>query len=661
MTPRLNKSEHTDLLGKFNAKADDGYFLSYSLFSKAFRVFNTRRQQFKESYHVTFDESIKGIRFSNTSIDEIGINDSSRSISKITDRQRIPVVFVPNEQNVVQNEEHEDSSDSLNTEGRNGGQENNTKLVNIIGDPGEGMLTRSMAARLKAALTRGKTIIGSKWVFKNKKNEQGTIIRNKARFVAQGYKKEEGIDYDETFSPVARLEAVIIFLVYATNMIFIVYQMDVKSAFLNGKLKEQVYVQKPSGFESSEHPDYVCKLEKSLYRLKQAPRAWYETLSTILILNKFVRGKIDNTLFIYKTKGDVILVQVNVDDIIFSSTNYKLRNQFEKLALVKTPMVPPNNLGPSLSGKPVNETLYRGMIGSLIYQANPKELHLIAVKRIFRYLKGTPILGLWYPKCSGFDLKGYSDSEYVGCNMDRKSRSGACQLLGGKLVCWSAKNQQSLAMSSAKDEYVAATGCCANILWMKSKLNDYDIQYKTIPIFCNNTSAIAISNNHFLHLRTKHIDIRYHFIRLDYNDDKYVSMPQTKVVKAELLNLGLHNDIIRLKHQVLGGNKSSTDQLNSSQQMIAFCIYQNTFGNIPKLSQRLLVYCYVDLLKPPTDSSEPKPLNNHEDAALGVYSIKPEHETSVSLFPFPEKKRNKKTQTMTKPKPKSQGFEASRA
>ncbi|GKC66714.1 hypothetical protein Tco_1099312 [Tanacetum coccineum] len=145
------------------------------------------------------------------------------------------------------------------------------------------------------------------------------------------------------------------------------------------------------------------------------------------------------------------------------------------------------------------------------YQANPKESHLIGVKRIFRYLKGTPSLGLWYPKCSGFDLKGYLDSDYA--NIDRKSTSGACQLLGGKLVCWSAKKQQSVAMSSAEAEYVAAAGCYANILWMKSQLTNYDIIYEKVPIFCDNTSAIAISNNPVLHSRTKHIDIRYHFIR----------------------------------------------------------------------------------------------------------------------------------------------------
>ncbi|GJT43881.1 hypothetical protein Tco_0952596 [Tanacetum coccineum] len=147
------------------------------------------------------------------------------------------------------------------------------------------------------------------------------------------------------------------------------------------------------------------------------------------------------------------------------------------------------------------------------YQANPKESHLIVVKRIFRYLKGTLSLGLWYPKCLGFDIKGYLDSDYDGCNMDRKSTSCACQLLRGKLVCWSAKKQQSVAMSLAEAKYVVVAGCCANILWMKSQLTDYDIIYEKVPIFCDNTSAIAISNNPVLHSRTKHIDIRYHFIR----------------------------------------------------------------------------------------------------------------------------------------------------
>ncbi|GJR50476.1 retrovirus-related pol polyprotein from transposon TNT 1-94 [Tanacetum coccineum] len=182
-------------------------------------------------------------------------------------------------------------------------------------------------------------------------------------------------------------------------------------------------------------PNYVCKLDKALYGLKQAPIAWYETLSKFLIQHKFVRGTIDNTLFTYKTKSDVIIVQMYVDDIIFGSTSDKLSKQFAKLMTKKYP-------------------------------------------------KETPNLGLWYLKGSCFNLKAYSDSDYTGCNLDRKSASGACQVLGGKLVCWSAKKQSSVAMLSTE-----------------------------VPIFCDNTSAIVISNNLVLHARTKHIDIRYHFIR----------------------------------------------------------------------------------------------------------------------------------------------------
>lgn len=596
---------HKDHLGKFDAKADDGYFLGYSLVSKAFRVFNTRRQQTEKTYHITVDKSTESIRFSSSSVEEIGIDDSSRyppdeyllenhpstqyqadadvsyyiiphnlplpTISEFIETQQVsnettitePIVQESSEQTVPTNvtEVHNlelphvpvteptpqvnQASTSSNSYPRPQDSWTRSKvieLVNIIGVPTEGMLTRSMAAKLKVATANiclyadylyevepknikealtyeswvqamreeleqfdrndvmtlvecpnGVLVIGMKWVFKNKTDENGTVVKNKARFVAKGYNQQEVIDYEETFAPISRMGAIRIFLAYATYMNFKVYQMDVKSAFLNGNIKEDVYVQQPPGFESSEFPNHVYKLNKALYGQKQAPRAWYETLSAFLIKNKFVRGKIDNTLFIYKTKSDVILVQVYVDDIIFGSTSYKLCKQFEKLmttkfemsmmgeltyflglqikqtdrglsicqekylrnllkkyeltdcSSVKTLMVPPNNLGLDLTGKSVNQTQYRGMIGSLMYllasrpdiqfsvclcakyQADPKESHLIAVKRIIRYLKGTPNLGLYYPKCSGFDLKGYTDSDYAGCNMDRKSTSGSCQ------------------------------------------------------------------------------------------------------------------------------------------------------------------------------------------------------------------------------------------
>ncbi|GJU42573.1 retrovirus-related pol polyprotein from transposon TNT 1-94 [Tanacetum coccineum] len=505
---------HKDHLGKFDVKADDGYFLGYSFVSKAFRVFNTRRQQVEETYHVTFNEK-------NHVPEVIAPNEPDIPLIEDNEVPDVPQSYISNQ---ASTNSHPVPQDRWS-------KDQHIELMNIIGGPGEGMLTRSMAVKLTAASAseclfadflseiepkKVKIAIGFKWVFRNKKDEHGITTKNKARLVAQGYSQEEGINYDETFAPVARMKSIRIFLAFATYMNFKVYQMDVKSAFLNGKLKEEVYVKQPPGFESSEFPDYVCKLDKALYGLKQAPRAWYETLSTFLIQSKFTRGRIGNTLFIYKSKGDVLLVRVYLDDIIFGSTSYKLCKQFEKpmtkkfemsmmgeltyflglqikqddkvisicqeqytrnllkkyeisdSSLVKTPMVPSNNLGPDLAGKP--------------------ESHLTAVKRILRYLKGTPTLGLYYPKCSGFDLKGYLDSDYDGCNMDRKS-------------------------TSAEAEYVVAAGCCASILWIKSQLSDYDIHYKMVPIFCDNISAIEISNNPVLHSRTKHINIRYHFIR----------------------------------------------------------------------------------------------------------------------------------------------------
>nr|GEX52417.1 hypothetical protein [Tanacetum cinerariifolium] len=290
---------HKDHLGKLDAKADYGYFLGYSFTSKAFRVFNTRRQQIEETCHVTFDESIKAIRFTNTSIDEIRVDDSStyalmNFLRKITHLDMTAL----NEQDNPHTKDVKGPPDLINTEGaqeqnledeqinhqhsketlgNNTETDQHIELVNIIGNPSKGMLTRSMAAKLTATSTKelnqfytnkvwtlvpllyGKIAIGSKWVFTNKKDEHGMVTKNKARLVAQGYSPEEGIDYDETFTPVVRMEAIEIFLAPSTYMSFIVFQMDVKSSFLNGKLKEKVYVKQPPGFESSEFPDYVWK------------------------------------------------------------------------------------------------------------------------------------------------------------------------------------------------------------------------------------------------------------------------------------------------------------------------------------------------------------------------------------------------------------------
>ncbi|GKD79948.1 putative ribonuclease H-like domain-containing protein, partial [Tanacetum coccineum] len=270
-----------------------------------------------------------------------------------------------------------------------------------------------------------KRAIGTKWVFRNKKDKRGIVIKNKARLVAQGHTQEEGIDYDEVFAPVARIEAIRLFLAYASFKDFVVYQMDVKSAFLYGKIEEGVYVCQPPRFEDLKFPDKVYKVEKTLYGLHQAPKAWYETFSTYLLDNGFQRGMIDKILFIKRYKGDILLVQVCVDDIIFGSTKKELCIEFEKLMHKRLQM---NSMGEltfflglqvkqkkdDVDGKDVDVHLYRSIIGSLMYitssrpdimfvvcacaryQVTPKESHLHAVKRIFRKCDDKFVLMMMY-------------------------------------------------------------------------------------------------------------------------------------------------------------------------------------------------------------------------------------------------------------------------
>ncbi|GJR78831.1 putative ribonuclease H-like domain-containing protein [Tanacetum coccineum] len=312
-------------------------------------------------------------------------------------------------------------------------------------------------------LPSGKKAIGTKWVYRNKKDERGIVVRNKARLVAQGYKQEEGIDYDEVFAPVARVEAIRLFLAFASFMNFPVYQMDVKSAFLYGTIEEEVYVCQPPGFVDLEFLEKVYKVEKALYGLHQAPRAWYETLSTYLLDNGFHRGQIDKTLFIKRLKGDILLVQVYVDDIIFGSTKKSLCDEFEQIMhnsqdkyvgeilkkfgfssirTASTLMETKKALTKDKDGEDVDVHLHRSMIGSLMYltssrpdimfsvcacsrfQVQLKVSDLNVVKRIFRYLKGQPKLGLWYPKDFPLILEAFSDSDYAGASLDRKSTTG---------------------------------------------------------------------------------------------------------------------------------------------------------------------------------------------------------------------------------------------
>ncbi|GJT10908.1 retrovirus-related pol polyprotein from transposon TNT 1-94 [Tanacetum coccineum] len=375
-----------------------------------------------------------------------------------------------------------------------------------------------------------KNVINMKWLWKNKRDEENTIIRNKAYLVAKGYAQKEGIDFEESFAPVARLEAFRLFVAYVAHKSFTMVCVNLITMI-------QVY-----------------RLKKALYGLKQAPRAWYDELSNFLTSKGFSKCSIDPTLFITKYGEDIPLVQIYVDDIIFGSLNPKLSKRFEKLRHSKfemsmmgelkfflgiqihqsprgifinqakcaqeilkkhgmtscdsigTPMAT-KHLDADLSGTLVDQTKYHSMVGALMYltasrpdivhatcycaryQEKPTEKHLTTVKRIFRYLKDTINMGLWYPKETGFELTAFSDSDHAGCLDSRKSTSGA------------------------EAKYVSLSACCAQVLWLRTQLTDYGFHFDKIPMYCDSKAAIAISCNPVQHSHTKHIDVRYHFIK----------------------------------------------------------------------------------------------------------------------------------------------------
>ncbi|GJR88647.1 retrovirus-related pol polyprotein from transposon TNT 1-94 [Tanacetum coccineum] len=338
----------------------------------------------------------------------------------------------------------------------------------------------------------------SRPIYKVKLDEYGDVLKNKARLVAKGYRQVEGIDFEESFAPVALIEAIRIFIANVATKNMIIYQMDVKNAFLNGDLQEEVFVSQPEGFGDPDNPTHVYHLKKALYGLKQAPRAC-------------------------------------LGGIFINQEKYALET-LKKYGMdlsdpVDTPMVDRLKLDEDLLGIPVDQTRFRGMVGSLMYltasrpdlvfavcmcaryQAKPTKKHLEAIKRVFRYLKGTINMGLWYPKDNAMSLTAYADADHAGCQDSRRSTSGSAQFLGDRLVSWSSKKQRSTAISTTEAEYIAMSGCCAQILWMRSQLKDYGFEFNKIPLYCDNKSAIALCCNNVQHSRSKHIDIRHHFIR----------------------------------------------------------------------------------------------------------------------------------------------------
>nr|GFA44830.1 retrovirus-related Pol polyprotein from transposon TNT 1-94 [Tanacetum cinerariifolium] len=430
LTPKISPSEN---LGKLQPKADIGIFIGYAPTKKAFWIYNRRTRRIIKTIHVDFDE-LTAMAFKHSSSGPVlhemtlatitltpppsvdhpvpkvialilkvvapklaASTDSPSSTTVDQDSpspsnsQSTPKTQPP----VIPNNVEEDNHDIEVAHTGNdpyfvipipkvpSDQSLSSDIIHTIVHP-DHQISEHNSKWTKDHSLENIIVITLKWIYKVKLDKLGGILKNKARLVAHGYRQEEGIDFEESFAPVARLEAIRIFLAYAAYMNMVVYQMDVKTSFLNGNLREE---------------------------------------------------------------------------------------------------------------------------------ARPTKKHLHAVERIFRYIRGTINRGLWYPKDSLIVLTAFADADHVGCQDIRHSTSSSLQFLGDRLISWSSKRQKSIAISSTKDEYIALSSCCAQILWMRSQLTNYGLGYNKIPMYFDNKSAIALCCNNVQHSRSNHIDIRYHFIK----------------------------------------------------------------------------------------------------------------------------------------------------
>ncbi|KAM1171421.1 hypothetical protein ACFX2G_022146 [Malus domestica] len=419
-------------------------------------------------------------------------------------------------------------------------------------------------------------IVGCKWVFQIKRKPDGSIDRYKARLVAKGFHQQAGIDFTETFSPVAKPVTIRILLTLAVHHDWFLNQLDISNAFLHGSLKEEVFMQQPPGFVDASQPSFVCKLNRSLYGLKQAPRAWYDKLGSTLLSLGFANSKSDCSLFVC-TSPSLVIVLVYVDDILVTGPNSSHCQAFiQKLST----LFPVKDLGPlhyflglevhrssdgifmsqgkyamdlliktKMEGcKPCATPLgtgkldhigtllpdpkeYRSIVGALQYLTwtrpdlsfavnqvcqflhCPRDTHFQAVKRILRFLKGSVDQGIWFKKGS-LQLTAFSDADWAGCVFYRRSTSGYCVYFGPNLISWSAKKQATVARSSTEAEYRSLALTAAELTWICKIFKDITFPLSHTPtLWCDNVSAISLASNPVFHARTKHVEIDYHYIR----------------------------------------------------------------------------------------------------------------------------------------------------
>ncbi|KAD2805945.1 hypothetical protein E3N88_39322 [Mikania micrantha] len=464
---------------------------------------------------------------------------------------------------------------------------------------------------------------GVKWVFKTKLNEKGEVDKHNARLVVKGYAQRKGVDYNELYAPMARWDTVRSIVAVASQRNWEIFQLDVKSVFLNGELKETVYVEQPPGFIHKGEEHKVCKLKKALYGLKQAPRAWFKRIEGYFLREGFMKSQYDHTLFIKKEHKDVVIVSLYVDDLIYTGNNRELcesfkcsmMSEFEMSDLgkmryflgvevdqnkygiqmhqkkyakeiiemfnmwevngVNNPIVPGALVTKTGDKNKVDESLYKSLVGSLMYltvtrpdlmyavcfvsrfMADPREEHLQVSKRILRYVKATYDYGLTYARNASLKLKVYMDSDYARDVDDRKSTSGYVCILSNAAVSWSSQKQEIVALSSTEAEYVAATSCACHSVWLKGLLEEISEEsVGTVEIQCDNSSTIKLSKNPVMHRRTKHIEVRFHYLRDLVNDEKIQLMfCSTKDQVADVLTKPVKLEVFEKMRDMLGVHK----------------------------------------------------------------------------------------------------------
>lgn len=423
-------------------------------------------------------------------------------------------------------------------------------------------------------------IIRCMWIFRHKKNSDGSFERYKARLVGDGRSQVAGVDCDETFSPVVKPATIRTVLTIALSKSWPIHQLDVQNAFLHGDLQETVYMHQPLGFRDPQHPDYVCRLRKSLYGLKQAPRAWYQRFADYVSTIGFQHSTSDHSLFVYRRGSDMAYILLYVDDIILISSSHDLRQSIMALLASEFAM---KDLGPlsyflgisvtrqagglflsqstyardiiaragmasckpsatpvdtkqklsSSSGTPYDDpTLYRSLAGALQYLTftrpdisyavqqvclhmhAPQTEHMLALKRILRYVQGTLQFGLHLYSSPIEKLISYTDADWGGCPDTRRSTSGYCVFLGDNLISWSSKRQPTLSRSSAEAEYRGVANVVSESCWLRNLLLElhFPLSEATL-VYCDNISAIYLSGNPVQHQRTKHIEMDIHFVR----------------------------------------------------------------------------------------------------------------------------------------------------